>query len=761
MRTLAELSLRHPRPVLAALGVATALLGAGALRLEAEAGYRAFLGRDHPAIRALDAFAARFGGGLPFAAIWSCAESSACESVFDPGSLRMAWQLARAVEAVPGVRRVDGPATSPLLVQDFGLPTARRLAPEGRPARDLEALAARARVDPTWVGQLVSADGSAGALVVHLEDSESETGVRALAVLRDRLAEYEARGFVFHLVGGPVEFVVAGDELARNAARLVPVMVLLIGLGLVGLFRSWLAAALALGSVGAAVLWTLGLQGWLGWPQNSLGQALAPLVLVIGVCDAIHLLAGYASRVAAAPAARGEREAALLAVVAQVGPPCFLTTATTAAGFASFAASGLESLARFGWVAAFGIAAALVLCFTLLPILTVRVDTRRLGGAAPAGSWERGLERLAGLALRHPRRLLAAAAVLTGLGAWGVGSLRVDARFEDLYGENSQVVRWARAASRHLREPETLEIAVAVPPGERWDSAEALRVLERIEGLGDLDGLDRPLSILVPLRELHRLMHRRELALDGSEASGERARSMLRLLALEDPSLLELFVERESGALRVSLQAGKHPQERLRELLAEVRRQLGDALPPGWTAQVTGPLATVAVMIDEIRETQLTSFGLCGVLVLALIAAFFRSPALAGLALVPTGLPVLVTLGAMGLLGVALDVGSAMVAAVVLGLAVDNAIHLLSAYRRRRRGGEPAELAISASVRQVGRALVTSALALSLGFFSLALVPWQSIASFGLVSGIAILGALLAALLVLPALVVATARRDR
>ena len=68
---------------------------------------------------------------------------------------------------------------------------------------------------------------------------------------------------------------------------------------LVLLFRSWLDAAVALVSVGAAVAWTLGLMGWLGWPQNSLTQALPPLVLVIGVCDAMHVLAGYVSRTAA------------------------------------------------------------------------------------------------------------------------------------------------------------------------------------------------------------------------------------------------------------------------------------------------------------------------------------------------------------------------------------------------------------------------------------------------------------------------------
>ena len=205
MGRLAEWSLRRPRLVLVGLLLATAALAAGLPRLETEAGYRAFLGAEHPAIRKLDAFAARFGGGLPFAVVWSCAESPACEDVFEPAPLEMAHGVARLMEAVPGVARVDGPATSPLLTAPaIGLPEARRLAPEGDPAPDVRALAARAVRDPTWVGQLVSADGRAGAIVVQLASSEPEVGVRALQALRGALARYEAEGFRFHLVGGPV-----------------------------------------------------------------------------------------------------------------------------------------------------------------------------------------------------------------------------------------------------------------------------------------------------------------------------------------------------------------------------------------------------------------------------------------------------------------------------------------------------------------------------------------------------------------------------
>jgi predicted RND superfamily exporter protein len=761
MRWLASVSLSRTREALLVLALATAVLGVGLARLRTEAGYRAFLGSGHPAIQRLDAFAARFGGGLPFAAVWSCAEAhGACTRVFDPTALRMADDLATRMSTVDGVRRVDGPASSPILTQPlFGLPEARRLVSGGKLAPDVEELASLALEDPLWVGQIVSADGTAGALLVHLASSENDVGVRAFEALRAAVKPWEARGLVYHFVGGPVEFVVAGQELARNSARLVPLMTALVGGTLWILFGSWQPAAAVLVSVGVAVLWTTGLQGWLGWPRNSLTELVAPLLLVIGVAEANHLVAHYAG-VVPAGAGRRARADAFVDSAAVLGPACAVATLTTAAGFASFVTSPLASLARFGLVAAFGVMAALLASFTLLPVLIVGMQPPR-ASRARAERWQRALGELAAWSQRRAALILAVATLLGVAGAVGFARLQTEASFEDIYGRDSSVVRWAHAASRILREPETMDVALELPAGLAVDSADSMRLLAEAERLDDLDGIGRPLSILAPLRRLNQLLYREPLSLDAPAADPERPAQLLHLLARGDPALVDLFVDRSGGALRVSFQAEKLPQQRLRELLAEVDRRLAAALPPGARASVTGPLATVAELIDELRQTQLQSFATAGVLVAGLLGIFLRSLPTALLAMVPTVVPVLLTLGAMGFLGIALDVGSAMVAAVVLGLSDDNAVHLLTTYRRARSLGAPAPDAAIAAVRDEGRAVVTSSLALAAGFTVLGLAPWQSIASFGIVAAIAILASLAASLVLVPALLAVTGERAR
>jgi len=762
VRALGLWSLRHPRVAVALALAAAAALGSGALRVGTDSGYRALLGASHPVVRELDAVASRFGGGAPFSVTFRCAGAAPCRSVLEPAALEMAHALATAIGATPGVRRVDGPATSPLLVSElFDLPRARVLAPGGAPAPDLDELVPRALSDPLWVGQIVSPDGGAGALIVTLEDSSSATAERAVDAALGALAPFEARGFSFALAGGPVEFVVAGRDLDRQAQRLVPAIVALVFAILWLAFRSAAVAVVALVGVGVALLASLGLQGWLGWPRTSFFQVLPPLLLTIGVCYGIHLASAYAERLAGAADPERARAGALAGAIAAVARPCFYTALTTAAGFASFHTSGLESLVRFGWIAAFGVMAALLVTFTLLPLLLIRLPAHHITPPRTHALWAGAVERLADGAPRWRGRTLGVTGTLALLACLGLAALRIDASFEELYGEDNKVVRWARETAA-VRSAETLDIALALPPGVEPAAPEALEALARLEAI-DAPGLGRPLSILAPMRRLHELFYGGELVLGGRGADPERFASLQRMLRGEAPELFALYVARARGdapaALRLGFQAEKLSQDELRAAVARVEHEVAARLPPGYSAVVTGPLAVVSRMIDEIRDTQIASFGSALLLVGALAALCLRSLPLALLALVPTTLPVLLTLGAMGALGVPLDVGTAMVAAIVLGLGVDEALHLLSAYREQRRAGLLREPAIQGALREVGRPLLTSAAALGAGFLVLAFVPWKSLASFGAVSAVAIAASLLADLLVLPALMGIGARR--
>jgi predicted RND superfamily exporter protein len=757
MKTLTRLALERPGATLAACALATLALAAGLPRLETEVGYRAFLGEDHPAVVRFDAFLQRFGGGLPVAVVWSCADPEPkCEDVFDADALAMARAITLALRSSPDVRRAESPATATLL-----LPARPPLPPRPRHffesdalAPDRAALARRARSDPLWLGELVSADGRVGALVIELKGSDGETATRVWQSIEAALAPFEAEGWRYRAVGGPVEFVVAGGELERATAQMIPLMVALVGVLLLVLLRAIFPALALLATVGIAVLWAHGFQGWLGWGRNTLTQTLAPLVLVIGVCDGIHLIARWATPEGLAARNREARARELVRAAGEVGAPCVMTTLTTAAGFLSFVSSDLASFAHFGVVAAFGVGAALLLCFTLLPILLLSLPAPGPRSARTAGSSERALAGLNRLTARRAPAILFGAALLAASAAVGIARLRVDASFEDLYGARSRVVQWVHFVGEHLRGPDTLEVEVQLPPGV---SAAAPETLARIGAAADrlvaaLPEVTLGRSLALVLSWTHRLFAGDDPLREHPGATRSANEVLLEILARDPADPAAPWLDAENGRLRISLASEKPSQARMRELLAETRSILAEELPDDWTFELTGPIALVHEMIDAIRTTQLRSFALAGAVVMLLVALFLRSAGWALVAMLPTALPVWITLGVMGLLRIRLDVGSAMVAAVVLGIAVDDAIHLLARYRRQRAAGEPPADAIEGAVLHTGRALITTSVALAVGFLALGLSPWQSVASFGLLSGAAILAALASVLVVLPAL---------
>ena len=360
----------------------------------------------------------------------------------------MAFAVAVAMQRVPGVRAVESPATSALFVPTPEGFAVRRAAPDGRPAADCEQLGERAKLDPLWVGSLISADGQVGAIVIELASSQSEVSVAVLHALRQSLAPWEARGFEFALVGDPVELVIAGGDLQADSQRLVPLIALLIGAMLRALFRSLRVALAALATVAVATLWSFGLMGWLGWPQTAVTQALAPFIAVVGICNAVHLIARYACEVEPAGAPPGAtRTAAMLAAARDIGGSCLIASATTAAAFGSFAASLAQSFLHFGVIAAFGSMAALILCFSLLPVCLVGIPLGGRSVSTTSLAWKRALALVVDGAQRRSWLVIGGTLVLCAFAGVGLARLRLEVDVYHLFGEQTRVVRWI-ASSR-------------------------------------------------------------------------------------------------------------------------------------------------------------------------------------------------------------------------------------------------------------------------------------------------------------------------
>jgi len=752
MHRLTSICVRHPWVTVCLVLGLTVLAGFSALRADLAVGTDATLGANHPAVRQFDEFLERFGGGYPIIVAYECGDTGTCTSALDAPALEMASAVSRRLEPSKFVTRVSSPATASLLVPspDFGV-AARRLVEDGKAVADPE-LRTLALADPLWKRTLISPDGRVGAIVVELGSTQTSALFASMQEVREALAEYEGSGFRFHLVGDAVMWMAAHEDAVSSAVR--------VGIGTGGmlfvtlflLLRSLSGVLASLATIGVASAWTIGLLPILGWQRSELTSGAATLILVVGCADCVHFLARYLES-----RSRFDSDPAALAATSRwVLAPCFLTTAMSAGSFASFASGGVHSLTQFGLLAAIGVSFAFLLTFSFLPAVLVLVPakprSRRVSSA-----WAEVLNRLADLGIQRRRLVVVVAGALAVIGCWGIPKLRVELGLNDLWGPDHPISRALDIVSENLQRPDRLEIELALPPHARLEDPSVVGTIEKIERrLDDLDELVGSRSLVTLILRTQSLLRPSvsPASLPDSEAAvGE----LLTLVSAGDPGALDSWITLDQRNLRISFEAKRITLPEKAHLLERCEEVLREIVPSGWQYRLTGTVMLAFRHGAEFSRSQITVVSASTLIVFVLIGVYLRSFPWALLAMIPNAVALLLLFGAMGHWGIAMNFGSAIVAPIAIGIAADDTIHFLTAYARERRSGLTPFAAIRAAISGVGEAVVATAIALSLGFLSMMTSPFPSISNIGLLGAIAIVGATLADLLVLPALIATVA----
>jgi predicted RND superfamily exporter protein len=758
MHHLTRLSLGCPRTTLAILLAITAVLGMGVPQVRTEFGYRVLIGDEHPSIQTLDALIEQFGGGLPVQIAWDCGIGLPCAHVFDHASLQMANTITRELSAADGFQDVKSPSNAPLLMPAIDGFAVRRFIERDEVVADADQLAARALEDPFWLGNLVSRDGRVGVIVAQPIDTRSETNLVVVETIEDALQPFRNLGFEFRLSGQSIGQVYSGRELDESSGRLIPFTVIVIALVVLMLTRSWQQTLVALGTMGIALLWTVGLMGWLDWPKDGIHEVLAPLILVVGVCDSMHLLARHS----VARQRTSDRTAALFEAARDVGPACLITSLTTAAAFLSFTTSALDTFIRFGTVASFGVLACLFLTFSLLPVALRALRTEGPATNTATDSWDAALAAVMRTSQRRSRTILIASAVAFGFFSYGwVTRLSVDNDWNESFGNETSVMKWIRFFEEHLEEADNVELEITLPEEGDYADPEVLSVVSRLETrLRETPPFVSTTSVVTLLERLNRLLHDDDPEFERVAATTAAKAELLELLSLDGAGVVNSWVSLDRSKLRVSIGTPDQSFSQSASALESIAQILEEIAPATWRVARSGEIAITVDWMRDVQATQLRSFPTALAVVFLLVGVYLKSMRLALIALLPTLLPVVATLGAMGWLGFSLDIGRTMIAAVLIGIGVDDAVHVLSHFKTRRENGASANNAITAALQHTGRAVVTTSAALSLGFLTLTASAWQTISGFGLFVSLAILGALASALLVLPVLVVEFGHRS-
>ena len=559
MHRLTELTLDYPKTAAALLLLATIGLGLGLPRVPVVHGSRVLVGAQHPAVQTLDGVVNTFSSGLPLEIGWECGEGLACEHALDERSLAVSADLTRRISRMADVRVVRSPSNSSILIPiDEGM-RVRRFVENGELRADHASLVEHVVADSLWTGRLVSSDLTAAAIIVQPTDNSTATGERLIDRFAPLFAPHEANGFEFRLNGMAVRAIVSGRELQASTARIIPALVAVIGIVLYVLAGSAIQVAISLATMGVGLLWTRGMMGWLQWPQDGIHQVLAPLVMIVGVCDAVHLL----SRAAEATGSSRER---IIEAAKDVALPCFITTATTAVALASFATSNLFSFVRFGLISAFGVCACFVLTFTLLPLLATATSGFDGRAAERTDAWDGALDRFLRFAQERSVAILTVGALLLGFGGYGWAThLRVDTDWVRAFGEDSTVSTWIRFFDERRGKSDSVEIQLTLPDGLTFEHPETLAVIEQLSAaLEEIPDLRDPSSVLDLLDRLQTILiadPNRTLRYAPTRAGNAE---LLELIAFDDPESISpwLTLDRRTTVCRSAGACSRSPKRR-------------------------------------------------------------------------------------------------------------------------------------------------------------------------------------------------------
>ncbi len=747
-----EFVVEHPRSLIAAVLAVTALVGVGATRLRFSIREGDALPQGHPYVQVYNRINEQFGGGA--AVVIGIVPRSG--DVFTAETLGKVARLTAALEAMPELARgavwsVAAHRVKRIALEDGELDVRQLMPVVPRDAQGIARLRAEMFADPRFVGTLVSADGSAAAVVA---DFPTEAQGPALQEKLERLVAPERdSGTDIAIAGGPV-IVAALDRAAGQMAILFPIALVVIGLVHYEAFRTWQAMILPLVTALLSVICALGFTGWLGLPLDTWSAITPVAILAVAAGHAVQILKRYYEEYEV----RGDSRAAVVSSVAHVGPVMVTAGLIAAAGFASLATFHVNSIRVFGLLMAAGILSALVIEMTFIPAVRAILPAPRQRERRRAGDerWlASALRRVADVVVARPGLVLVAAGALLALALPGAWRVNVDNSFRGLFPASGTLRHDDAAINARFAGTSTLRLLVEGDEDGVLQDPDVLRAVADLQRfLEGFPEVGHTVSVADYLRQMDLVMQGGGGPKGSLPASRRLAGQYLLLYSMSGPDDLSSVVDAAYRQGTILAYTKSDETAFAERLFARTREFVGERFRglPVRVGIAGGSLGAQAAVNAVVVREKVRNVLQVAAIIFVLSAIALRSIVGGIFVLVPLAVALGITVGVMGWSGVWLSMSTSAVMAMGVSIGADFAIYLI--FRLRE------ELARGSLADGVRRALVTSGTAIffvssavALGYLVLVCSGFKGWVHLGGLTALMMALASAAAVTVLPALV--------
>ena len=631
---------------------------------------------------------------------------------------------------------------------------------------------------------------------LNYRTAKAEIDHQRVADIRSLIETYRNRATIY--LGGPDMITADMIDFIRSDLTVFGAGILLfIIITLTLIFRQIRFVVLPLVTCVLCLVTILGFLSWVDWRLTVISSNFVLLLLIITLALTIHLIVRYRELLSANP--DKDQYQLVSETVRSMAKPCFYTVLTTIVAFTSLVVSNIRPVIDFGWMMTIGIALALVIAFIIIPAGMLLLGKGPISAVQDNSSAI--TSKFAWFTEHYGTAVLLIAVGLAALSAYGINKLEVENRFIDYFRSDTEIYQGMQIIDTALGGTTPLDIIIQAPtfeeiilvdlPGEQnaddygieedddygfedeygdidtestsennasglmdtyWFSSAGLADLQKlqtfIESQPEVGKVNSLVQLYAVARDLsNRELNDLEIAIMRQSLSDDIYQQLVAPYLLEDidEARIQLRAMETGGQLRRA------------ELLEKIRNYAVDevGIAPD-DIRFTGILVLYNNMLQSLYKSQILTLGAVFIGIMLMFLLLFRSIKISIIAILPNFLAAGIVLGGMGIMRIPLDMMTITIAAITVGIGVDHAIHYLTRFIREFSIDGNYVASMHRAHASIGQALFYTAITIIVGFSILALSNFIPSVYFGLLTGLAMLAALLGSMTLLPKLILMT-----
>lgn len=773
---IADSIIRFRLPLMMVIVVITIAMGYYASKVEMSYDFGRAVPPNDPEMVFLTHFRQQFGEDGNMVAI-----GLRDSSVYQLQNFQRLAELSQRLRSVEGVNDVLSLPRMKIILKDTARQrfTIASLFPDTvRTQSELDSLLRASNNQKFYAGQLVKSSNGATMMLVAIDKVYANSAKRVK--LTQDLQEVgkvftDQTGIELRFAGLPFIRAVVAEQVRKELSFFLYLSAIVTGAIMLAFFRSFRAVAFSMIMIGVLVVWTLGTITLLGFKITLLSGLIPPVIVTIGITNAIYLLNKYHLEYAR----QRDKMAAIRVVVQKMGLAMFLTNLTVAIGFLTLLSTDILVLREFGVVAGLNILALFFVSLVMIPgILTW------LPEPAPKHLRHLNFRILGGfvnivdlLVHRHRAYIYAVTFLVTLFSALGMLRLHSVSYMVDDIPAESQIKKDLHFFETNFSGVMPLEMVVDITSKRKRQLLEVknLQAIDDFEkSLDSITVTSRPVSVVSLVKAAKQAFYNNNpdrYELPTKSESGFILRYMKG--QSDNNGLVKSFVDSTFNKMRISMQMADIGSIRMDSLINNVIQPKADSLvvllrknlksdKDSVTVAVTGTskifIKGNKFLINNLTESLILAF----ILITLSMAFLFANARMILISLIPNLIAMMITAGLMGYLDIPLKASTALIFSITFGISVDNSIRFLAKYRQELlSGGFFVPRAVSESILETGKSIIYTSIALFAGFIIFAFSDFGGTIALGILTSTTLLISMFTNLILLPALIMTFDKPNR